>query len=80
MNDDTQLILILFSIQDNVNELVLRRFLLTWMIYEHMKNVPLWKIADTFDVTRGFIQGLITSTGSFTFMLINFTKVRVCTK
>jgi len=60
--------------KDAVDEFVVRRFLVTLMIYQYLKETPIWRIAEMFDVTRGFIQGLMTSVGSFTYMLVNFTK------
>ena len=58
-----------------MNEFVLRRFLITLMVYQFLKEMPIWKIADNFNVTRGFVQALVSSTVSFAYMLINFTKV-----
>eukprot|EP00795_Rhopilema_esculentum_P014624 gene14624-5707_t len=60
--------------KDNVNEFVLRRFWLTLMIYQLVKEVSVWQVAANFGSTRGFLQGLLTSTASFASMLINFTK------
>ncbi|ESO08460.1 hypothetical protein HELRODRAFT_74949, partial [Helobdella robusta] len=59
-----------------------KRFYLTLMLYQLFKRNSVWKVAERFQVSRGFLQQLLSSTVSFAAcvlhfcqdLLINFTK------
>lgn len=50
------------------------------MLYQLSKMDTIWQVADIFDVSRGFLQNLISAAGSFTSLLVYFTAVSMNTK
>ena len=54
---------------------MLKRFYLTLMLYKIINEHSFWDVANTFDIPRGFIQSLFSSSTSFASCLVHFTKV-----
>ena len=42
-----------------------------------MKENTIWDVASLFNVTRGFVQNLLTSASSFASCMVHFTQVRL---
>ena len=57
--------------------MVIKRFYLTLMLYKITQEHTLWDVASTFDIPRGFVQSLFSSSSSFASCLVHFTKVPV---
>lgn len=55
--------------------IIVKRFYLTLMLYKIVQEHSLWDVANTFDIPRGFLQSLFSSTSSFASCLVHFTKV-----
>ena len=53
----------------------LKRFYLTLILHKLMKEHTVWNTADVFNVTRGFVQNLLTSASSFASCMVHFTRV-----
>ncbi|XP_068670682.1 helicase POLQ-like isoform X1 [Montipora foliosa] len=59
---------------DNDSERPLKRFYLTLILHKLMKEHTIWETAALFNVTRGFVQNLLTSTSSFASCMVHFTR------
>jgi len=62
------------SKMDGAQELSVKRFYLTLILYKLMKENTVWDTAGLFNVTRGFVQNLLTSSSSFASCMVHFTR------
>jgi len=60
--------------KDKFDEYVYKRFYLTLMLYGLIRKKSIWEISTAFNTTRGFLQGLLSSTISFASSLVHFTQ------
>ncbi|KAL9966164.1 hypothetical protein ACROYT_G024201 [Oculina patagonica] len=61
------------SKKDSSVEATVRRFYLTLILYKLLKENTVWDVAGVFNVTRGFVQNLLTSASSFASCMVHFT-------
>lgn len=59
---------------DRDSETPLKRFYLTLILHKLMKEHTIWETAAVFNVTRGFVQNLLTSASSFASCMVHFTR------
>lgn len=62
------------SKMDDTAEARVRRFYLTLMLYKLLQEHTVWNVARLFNVTRGFVQNLLTSSSSFASCMVHFTR------
>lgn len=62
------------SKMDDTTETRVRRFYLTLMLYKLLQEHTVWNVARLFNVTRGFVQNLLTSASSFASCMVHFTR------
>lgn len=62
------------SKKSETEEMSLRRFYLTLILYKLMKEHTVWDTAGLFNVTRGFVQNLLMSASSFASCMVHFTR------
>lgn len=55
---------------------MLNRFYLTLMLYDLWNQRSVWDVADEYDVPRGFVQTLMTSSAAFSSCVLRFCEVR----
>ncbi|XP_073238132.1 helicase POLQ-like [Porites lutea] len=60
--------------KDDSEEASVKRFYLTLILYKLMKENTIWDVASLFNVTRGFVQNLLTSASSFASCMVHFTQ------
>ncbi|XP_048580034.1 helicase POLQ-like isoform X2 [Nematostella vectensis] len=60
-----------------VGEEVVHRFYLSLMLYKLMQGSSMWHVSSVFQVSRGFVQNLLTSAASYASCLVRFTEARV---
>ncbi|XP_063238031.1 helicase POLQ-like isoform X2 [Bacillus rossius redtenbacheri] len=58
----------------NVAERVVRRFYLTLMLAELWRQESVWRVAAKYQVSRGFVQGLMTSAAAFAACVMRFCE------
>jgi len=60
--------------KSKVDEFVVTRFYVTLMLYQLFNGVSVWKVAETFDQDRGFLQNLLSSSAAFASRINYFTQ------
>ncbi|KAL4231945.1 hypothetical protein ACF0H5_009521 [Mactra antiquata] len=58
--------------KQKVDELVIKRFYLTLMLYDLWKEKSVWDVAEKYQQTRGFIQTLLSSAATFAACVSHF--------
>ncbi|EDO44748.1 predicted protein, partial [Nematostella vectensis] len=59
-----------------VGEEVVHRFYLSLMLYKLMQGSSMWHVSSVFQVSRGFVQNLLTSAASYASCLVRFTEAK----
>lgn len=59
----------------SVNMEVVRRMYLALVLFSLLKETNLWNVADRFQLSRGFIQTLLSSSSAFCSCVLHFTEV-----
>ncbi len=54
---------------------VVRRMYLALVLFTLLKETNLWSVADKFQLSRGFIQSLLSSSSAFCSCVLHFTEV-----
>lgn len=59
-----------------------RRMYLALVLFSLLKETNLWSVADRFQLSRGFVQTLLSSSSAFCSCVLHFTEVpaSVCTQ
>ncbi|XP_040012598.1 helicase POLQ-like isoform X2 [Xiphias gladius] len=62
------------TVKNNVNMVVVRRMYLALVLFSLLKETNLWSVADRFQLSRGFIQTLLSSSSAFCSCVLHFTE------
>ncbi|XP_059398175.1 helicase POLQ-like [Carassius carassius] len=62
------------SVSQSVDILVVNRLYLALVLYSLLKETNLWNISDRFQLTRGFVQTLLSSASAFGSSVLHFTE------
>ncbi|XP_066502025.1 helicase POLQ-like [Hoplias malabaricus] len=62
------------SVRKNVDVLVVNRLYLALVLYSLLRESNLWSISDRFQMTRGFVQTLLSSASAFCSCVLHFTE------
>lgn len=54
---------------------VVSRLYLALVLFSLLKETNLWSVADKFQLSRGFIQTLLSSSSAFCSCVLHFTEV-----
>lgn len=55
---------------------VVKRMYLALVLFTLLKETNLWSVAERFQLSRGFIQALLSSSSAFCSCVLHFTEVR----
>lgn len=55
---------------------VVKRMYLALVLFALLKETNLWSVAEKFQLSRGFIQVLLSSSSAFCSCVLHFTEVR----
>lgn len=70
------LFLFLLPASQSVDIVVVNRLYLALVLYSLLKETNLWNVSDRFQLTRGFVQTLLSSASAFGSSVLHFTEVR----
>lgn len=59
----------------NIDQVVVSRLYLALVLLSLLKETDLWSVADRFQLSRGFIQTLLSSSSVFCSCVLHFTEV-----
>lgn len=59
----------------SVNMEVVSRMYLALVLFSLLKETNLWNVAEKFQLSRGFIQSLLSSSSAFSSCVLHFTEV-----
>ncbi|XP_022522258.2 helicase POLQ-like [Astyanax mexicanus] len=62
------------SVRKNVDNLVVNRLYLALVLYSLLRETDLWSVSDRFQMTRGFVQTLLSSSSAFCSCVLHFTE------
>ncbi|KAK9532081.1 hypothetical protein VZT92_009485 [Zoarces viviparus] len=62
------------TVRKTVNMEVVGRMYLALVLYSLLKETNLWSVADRFQLSRGFIQSLLSSSSAFCSCVLHFTE------
>ncbi|XP_072228155.1 helicase POLQ-like [Leuresthes tenuis] len=62
------------TVKKNVNLEVARRMYLALVLFSLLKETSVWKVADRFQLSRGFVQVLLSSASAFSSCVLHFTE------
>ncbi|XP_034047739.1 helicase POLQ-like [Thalassophryne amazonica] len=62
------------AVKKNVNGVVVRRLYLALVLFSLLKETSLWSVAEKFQLSRGFIQTLLSSSSAFCSCVLHFTE------
>ncbi|XP_076020488.1 helicase POLQ-like isoform X2 [Genypterus blacodes] len=62
------------AFRKNMNTVVVRRLYLALVLFSVLKETNLWSIAEKFQLSRGFIQTLLSSSSAFCSCVLHFTE------
>ncbi|KAM7368580.1 hypothetical protein PAMP_012906 [Pampus punctatissimus] len=62
------------TVKKNVNMMAVRRMYLAMVLFSLLKETNLWSVADKFQMSRGFIQTLLSSSSAFCSCVLHFTE------
>ncbi|XP_030291608.1 helicase POLQ-like [Sparus aurata] len=62
------------TVKKSVNMEVVRRMYLALVLFTLLKETNLWIVADKFQLSRGFIQSLLSSSSAFCSCVLHFTE------
>ncbi|NXB89399.1 HELQ Helicase, partial [Vidua chalybeata] len=63
------------AIRKNVDNAVVNRFYLTFVLYTLLKETNIWSVSEKFNLSRGYVQNLLNSAASFASCLLHFCEV-----
>ncbi|CAG9822832.1 unnamed protein product [Phaedon cochleariae] len=58
----------------NIPERVLNRFYVTLMLYDLWNGIPVFQVSEKYQINRGIVQNLMTSTATFASNVVNFCE------
>ncbi|NXH46161.1 HELQ Helicase, partial [Dicaeum eximium] len=62
------------AIRKNVDNAVVNRLYLTFVLYALLKETNVWSVAEKFNLSRGYVQNLLSSAASFASCLLHFCQ------
>ncbi|XP_068043949.1 helicase POLQ-like isoform X2 [Anomalospiza imberbis] len=62
------------AIRKNVDNAVVNRFYLTFVLYTLLKETNIWSVSGKFNLSRGYVQNLLNSAASFASCLLHFCE------
>ncbi|XP_073681015.1 helicase POLQ-like [Garra rufa] len=62
------------SVRKSVDIVVVNRLYLALVLYSLLKETNLWSVSDKFQLTRGFVQTLLSSASAFGSSVLHFTE------
>ncbi|XP_044029517.1 helicase POLQ-like isoform X2 [Siniperca chuatsi] len=62
------------TVKKSVNVEVVRRMYLALVLFSLLKETNLWSVADKFQLSRGFVQTLLSSSSAFCSCVLHFTE------
>uniref|UniRef100_A0A8C2AK20 Helicase POLQ-like n=1 Tax=Cyprinus carpio TaxID=7962 RepID=A0A8C2AK20_CYPCA len=62
------------SVRKSVDVVVVNRLYLALVLYSLLKETNLWDVSDRFQLTRGFVQTLLSSASAFGSSVLHFTE------
>uniref|UniRef100_A0A8C2HX65 Helicase POLQ-like n=1 Tax=Cyprinus carpio TaxID=7962 RepID=A0A8C2HX65_CYPCA len=62
------------SVRKSMDILVVNRLYLALVLYSLLKETNLWNVSDRFQLTRGFVQTLLSSASAFGSSVLHFTE------
>ncbi|XP_048022289.1 helicase POLQ-like [Megalobrama amblycephala] len=62
------------SVRKSVDIVVVNRLYLALVLYSLLKETNLWNVSDRFQLTRGFVQSLLSSASAFGSSVLHFTE------
>ncbi|XP_067430326.1 helicase POLQ-like isoform X2 [Thunnus thynnus] len=62
------------TVKKSVNLVAVRRMYLALVLFSLLKETNLWSVADRFQLSRGFIQTLLSSSSAFCSCVLHFTE------
>ncbi|XP_069781952.1 helicase POLQ-like isoform X2 [Narcine bancroftii] len=62
------------AVKQTVNGFVIRRFYLSLVLYFLFKEMNLWAVAQRFNLPRGFMQNLLSSSAAFSSSVLHFCE------
>lgn len=62
------------TVKKNVNMLAVTRMYLALVLFSLLKETDLWSVAEKFQLSRGFIQTLLSSSSAFCSCVLHFTE------
>ncbi|XP_053831902.1 helicase POLQ-like isoform X2 [Vidua macroura] len=61
-------------LRQNVDNAVVNRFYLTFVLYTLLKETNIWSVSEKFNLSRGYVQNLLNSAASFASCLLHFCE------
>ncbi|NWZ68364.1 HELQ Helicase, partial [Acrocephalus arundinaceus] len=62
------------AIRKNVDNAVVNRLYLTFVLYALLKETNIWSVSEKFNMSRGYVQNLLNSAASFASCLLHFCE------
>ncbi|NWR16414.1 HELQ Helicase, partial [Emberiza fucata] len=62
------------AVRKNVDNAVVNRFYLTFVLYSLLKETNIWSVSEKFNLSRGYVQNLLSSAASFASCLLHFCE------
>ncbi|NXD98881.1 HELQ Helicase, partial [Chaetorhynchus papuensis] len=62
------------AIRKNVDMAVVNRLYLTFVLYALLKETDIWSVSEKFNMSRGYVQNLLSSAASFASCLLHFCE------
>ncbi|NXV06991.1 HELQ Helicase, partial [Cettia cetti] len=62
------------AVRKNVDNAVVNRFYLTFVLYALLKETNIWSVSEKFNMSRGYVQNLLNSAASFASCLLHFCE------
>ncbi|KAF3701621.1 Helicase POLQ-like [Channa argus] len=62
------------TVKKDVDMVVVRRMYLSLVLFSLLKETNLWSVADRFQLSRGFVQTLLSSSSAFCSCVLHFTE------
>ncbi|NXC99512.1 HELQ Helicase, partial [Certhia familiaris] len=62
------------AIRKNVDNAVVNRLYLTFVLYTLLKETNIWSVSEKFNMARGYVQNLLNSAASFASCLLHFCE------
>ncbi|NXK53348.1 HELQ Helicase, partial [Chauna torquata] len=62
------------AIRKNVDSAVVNRLYLSFVLYTLLKETNIWSVSEKFNMSRGYVQNLLTSAASFASCVLHFCE------